>query len=91
MPAANRSQARDVHVYDPKDLSKPLGGLVITPGITNANLYTWIPIICMLTTPYILQLDDGSTIIPKDNNALRPGSYHVITTGEWVLEKLFLK
>ncbi len=82
MPAANRSEGRNVHIYDVKNLSKPLGGLILTDGITNANLYSMIDILFIFTSTFILRLDEGNTIILKNSNALQPGNYYIVTTGE---------
>jgi len=35
----NRSAGRDVHLYNPNGLVKPLGGLILSNSITNANFY----------------------------------------------------
>jgi hypothetical protein len=51
MPPANRSGGRNVHIYDFDDSNdldfslEPkvvLGGLILTDGITNANLYSML-------------------------------------------------
>lgn len=71
-------------IYDAKCPSEPIGGLILTHGITNANLYAMIIIICFFTSDFDLQLEDGSTVIPKNDDALRPGNYYIVTTGEWL-------
>jgi len=80
----NRSEGRNVLIYNAKSPSEPIGGLIVTHGITNANLYAMIDIICIFTSTFILQLEDGSTVIPKNDDALRPGNYYIVTTGEWL-------
>jgi hypothetical protein len=53
MPPANRSRRRNVHIYDFTDSNsldsslEPkvlLGGLILTDGITNANLYSMLDV-----------------------------------------------
>ncbi|KAG9232996.1 HNH endonuclease-domain-containing protein [Amylocarpus encephaloides] len=38
MPPYNRSAGRDVHIFDTSDRNTSIGGLILTAGITNANL-----------------------------------------------------
>lgn len=40
----NRSAGRDVHIYNSNDLTTPLGGLILTNGVTNANLYAIVEV-----------------------------------------------
>src|SRR3954471_9674835 len=44
IPPANRSARRNVNIYDDKNRTTVLGGLVLNPGVTNANLYGMIRI-----------------------------------------------
>src|SRR5450432_4660 len=44
MPPSNRSLGRDVHIYDSRDASAAIGGLILTSGVTNSNLYTMVEI-----------------------------------------------
>ena len=46
--ASDRSEGRDVHIYDAKDPSQTvLGGLHLTKGITNILFYSVIEIILL--------------------------------------------
>jgi hypothetical protein len=62
MSAANRSAGRDVHIYDAKDPNTALGGLVLTNGITNVNLYSMVEIFCIFDSNYLLRDEGGMTI-----------------------------
>ncbi|KAE8440390.1 hypothetical protein EG329_008177 [Mollisiaceae sp. DMI_Dod_QoI] len=44
MPPRNRSRRRNVHIFDARDRSTSIGGLVLTAGVTNTNLYAMIEI-----------------------------------------------
>ena len=72
-----RALARDVFIYDLKDLFTQLGGLVTTPSITNANLYAMVEIILIIPSHYFLQTDRGDTL-PRDSERLLPGNYFVV-------------
>lgn len=76
----NRSVGRDVHIYDTRDPDIILGGLILTRGVTNANLHAMIDIFCIFEVSYILQGEDR-TVILRDDNALRPGRYFIVTEG----------
>jgi len=79
-----RSAGRDVHFYNPNDLTEPLGGLVLTNGITNANLYAMVEVFLDIDNNFILRhqdVTDGLRDIPRDEQAIQPGNYYVITEG----------
>lgn len=78
--AVNRSVGRDVHIYDAKNPDIILGGLILTSGVTNANLHAMIDIFCIFAVSYILQGEDRKVIL-RDDNALRPGKYFIVTEG----------
>ncbi len=85
MPANNRSAARNVHVYDAeKPSEEELGGLVLTNGVTNKNLYAMINIIVMIDGPYSLRHNSSDTIVPEDDAPLQPGNYYIVTTGKFL-------
>jgi len=81
MPARNRSAGRDVHLYDMKDPSEVLGGLILTNGVTNANFHTMVETIFIFQSPYDLQNED-KTSVSKNSNPLRPGNYYIVSAGE---------
>lgn len=81
MPAANRALGRDVNIYAASDPTGPvLGGLILTNGVTNANLYLMVDIILILSSIYHLQ-DANRSQLDRDNNPLQPGDYYVVTDG----------
>src|SRR5271154_612382 len=82
MPPLNRLAGRDVHIYDNKDRTTMLGGLVLSPGVTNANFYAMIRIFVEFTPrtfsrTFSLQ-NQGRTTIQEDRQPLQPGNYYII-------------
>jgi hypothetical protein len=84
MSAANRSAGRDVHIHDANEPATMLGGLVLTNGVTNANFYSMVEIICIFDSDYFL-LDEGGTTVQRDEHPLQPGNYYIRTNGLYVL------
>lgn len=84
MPANNRLAGRDVHIHDSNNPTEVLGGLILTNGVTNANLYAMINIIVEIRGTYFLRRD-GGTVVPEDNAPLSPGNYYIVTTGKFLL------
>jgi len=66
MPAPNRSAGRNVHIYDASDPATVLDGLILTDGVTNANFYSMIDIVCIFGDQYFLR-DKGGTTIERDD------------------------
>ncbi|KAH8147456.1 uncharacterized protein LAJ45_08613 [Morchella importuna] len=78
---SNRSLGRNVHIYDASDPTGPvLGGLILTNGVTNVNLYSMVDIILILSSIYHLQ-DAGGSQVDRDDHPLQPGNYYVVTDG----------
>ncbi|KAI5850364.1 hypothetical protein DFP73DRAFT_539107 [Morchella snyderi] len=77
---SNRSLGRNVHIYNANDPAAELGGLVLTNGVTNANFYSMVEIICIFNHDYFIR-DDGGTTVQRDNNPLQPGNYYILTDG----------
>jgi hypothetical protein len=84
MPPIDRSGGRNVHIYDAKNPTIVLGGLILSNGVTNANFYSMIEILIIFTSTFFLQDKDG-TKIEKDDYPLQPGKFYVIATGEFSL------
>ena len=80
MPPINRSAGRNVHIYGSNDPDTVLGGLVLTPGITNANLYSMTEVFIIFTTTFFLR-DEDKTKIERDNQPLRSGKYYIVSDG----------
>lgn len=76
----NRSAGRDVHIYNANDPTEPLGGLILTNGVTNANFYAMIEVFLFFNGDYVLR-HEGVTDVPRDEQALQPGSYFIVTDG----------
>ncbi|KAH8154384.1 uncharacterized protein LAJ45_00911 [Morchella importuna] len=78
---SNRSLGRDIHIYAASDPTGPvLGGLILTNGVTNVNLYSMVDIILILSSIYHLQ-DARRSQLDRDDNPLQPGNYYVVTDG----------
>ena len=82
MSVTHRSAGRDVFIYDANDAATVLGGLILTNGVTNANFYSMVEIIFILSREYILRHEDNATV-PRDNHPLQPGNYYIITNGSF--------
>jgi hypothetical protein len=83
--STDRSAERNVHIYHPDDLVKPLGGLVVTNGITYANFYAMVEVFLFFSSPFVLRHEDVTDTLrdtPKDEQPLQPGNYYVIAEGE---------
>ncbi len=74
----NRSALRDVFIWDLEDNEDriPLGGLVLSNGITNQDFHEMLRIILITSSDCILQ-DDYGGLLPEDDQALRPGNYYI--------------
>ena len=81
MPLANRTAGRNVHIYDVKDPDTVLGGLLLTNGVTNANLYSMLEIFCIFDSTHFLREEHG-TIILRDVHPLYPSKYYILTDGK---------
>lgn len=79
--ARNRFRHRDLHIYDAEDPHSVLGGLIVTRGMTNANLYAMTEIFLWFdNNAYFLKREDG-TEVQRDEQALQPGNYYIVTDG----------
>jgi hypothetical protein len=90
MPPLNRSRGRNVHIFDASDRNTSIGGLILTAGVTNANLYAMIEIFVIFDGEDILQNEssiaiegeyilrnESSIAIEKDDSMLLPGNYYI--------------
>jgi len=78
MPPQDRSAGHNVHIFDNGDRSTSIGGLILTAGITNANLYAMIEIFVVFKGEYSLQNESNITI-EKDASLLLPGNYYIVS------------
>jgi hypothetical protein len=72
----NRSAGRDVHIFDTRDRSTSIGGLILTAGVTNTDLYAMIEIFVIFNGEYILRNESDITI-DKDDSIVLPGNYYI--------------
>jgi hypothetical protein len=88
MPPIDRSRGRNVHIYDAKNPTIMLGGLILSNGVTNRNLYSMLDHFITYKAPEELPLDEeepflrdeGGTKIEKNDHPLQPGEYYIVTT-----------
>jgi hypothetical protein len=89
MPPRNRSAGRNVHIFDTSDRNTSIGGLVLTAGITNANLYTMIEIFVIFNGEYILR-NESNIIIKRDDSLLLSGNYYIDSSHKFFFDAFFL-
>jgi hypothetical protein len=77
----NRSTGRDVHIYDTKDRTTVLGGLILTDGVTSTNFYSMVEILLLFTSSFELQ-DEGGTKIQRNDDPLQPGKCYINAAGK---------
>jgi hypothetical protein len=82
----DRSGGRDVHIYDSENPTVVLGGLILSNGITNANLYSMLDIFIVIEEPFslgdeesFLLQDEEGVRIEKNNHPLQPGKYYIVS------------
>jgi hypothetical protein len=75
IPPIDRSERRDVYIYDPSK-PKPIGGLILTNGVTNANFYSMVGILVLFESNFELR-DEDDTKIERNNSLLQPGEYYI--------------
>jgi hypothetical protein len=84
----DRSTGRNVHIYDAKNPTIVLGGLILSRGVTNRNLYWMLNIFIKYDAPKEVPLDGEEpflqdregTKIEKNDDPLQPGEYYIVTT-----------
>ncbi|RPA95700.1 hypothetical protein L873DRAFT_1696889 [Choiromyces venosus 120613-1] len=77
---SDRSAWRDTFIYASDDRDTELGGLYVTEGMTNANLYSMVEIFCIISDAFDLQ-DDREQLVERDEGSLRAGNYYIVTNG----------
>jgi hypothetical protein len=95
MPPVNRSEGRDVHIYDNKDRTTMLGGLILSPGVTNANFYAMIRIFVEFTPRNFSRTfslrNQNRITIQENHQSLQPGNYYIITSGKFLHHPFMIK
>ncbi|PUU73050.1 hypothetical protein B9Z19DRAFT_1035641 [Tuber borchii] len=79
-PPPDRSLWRDTNIYASRNRDRLLGGLWAAEGITNANLYSMLEIICSFTDTFTLH-DDSEHFVERNGQKLKPGNYYIATNG----------
>jgi hypothetical protein len=82
---------RDVHLYDTNDPTTVLGGLTLTSGITNHNLYQIVEILVVPSDDWIALAPEeesyfflngeGGKMVDKNDHPLMPGNYFIVAKG----------
>ncbi|PUU73776.1 HNH endonuclease-domain-containing protein [Tuber borchii] len=80
----NRADGRDTFIYDSNHRDTLLGGLWLTEGVTNANLYYMVEIICVFTDTFDIH-DNNEQLVERDEKPLQPGNYFIVTNGSITL------
>jgi|ERR1700722_274481 hypothetical protein len=88
MPPIDRSKGRNVHIYDAREPTVVLGGLILSNGVTNRNLYWMLDLFIRYEAPKEVPLDEEEpflldekdTKIGRNDDPLQPGKYYIVTT-----------
>jgi len=83
MAPGDRSQGRDVHIYSIEDPDTVLCGLILTNGVTNANLYSMVEILVFFMSTFELH-DENEAKIQRNDEPLQPGKYYIYTIGKFL-------
>jgi hypothetical protein len=78
--SGKRALFRDVLVWDLNDDNEdriPLGGLVLTPGITKTDFRQMLDILLVTSGDCLVQNKHGDEVL-RDDQPLLPGDYTVI-------------
>ena len=75
--SADRSEGRNVHIYDAKDRLRLLGGLILTNGVTKLNFYSMVEIFLLFQSSYFIE-DESSVRLERSEEPLAPGNYYVV-------------
>ncbi|PUU72848.1 hypothetical protein B9Z19DRAFT_1166361 [Tuber borchii] len=85
-PDACRSMWRNAHIYATNGHDNLIGGLWVAEGITNANLYSMVGIICPFTdTFYLRYYTVGLLLVERNQNPLQRGNYLIVTNDRSLL------
>jgi hypothetical protein len=76
----NRSVGRDVWIFDRTNRSTPIGGLILTAGVTKSNLHAMIEIFVVFHGEYVLR-NETDIAVEKDDTPLVAGNYYVDSRG----------
>src|SRR5277367_4115178 len=91
MPPIDRSAGRNVHIYNNNDRATVLGGLILNPGVTNANFYAMIRIFVEFERRTFSLRNQSGIEIQKDHQPLQPGNYYIVTSGKFLYHPFTIK
>jgi hypothetical protein len=99
MPPIDRSGGQNVHIFDVKKPTVVLGGLILSNGVTNANLYSMLDIFIVYEAPKDVPLNEEKpflrnnegTKIEKNDDPLEPGEHYIITSCRFLRHLLMVK
>ena len=74
---ADRSLGRNVHIYDAKDRSKLLGGLILNNGITKSSLYSMVEIWLLFDSSFSIENEAAATL-ERNEDPLISGNYYIV-------------
>jgi hypothetical protein len=83
MAPIDRSQGRDVHIYDVNDPNTVIGGLILTNGVTKNNFYLMVEILVLFTSNFELRHEDD-TKVERNDDPLQLGKYYIHATGKFL-------
>jgi len=75
-----RIYSRNIHIYSAQDTETPFGGLVLTNGMTNTNLYSMAEIVFIFDKDYTLYDENENTLTGNDI-PLTARKYFILTEG----------
>jgi len=67
-------------VYVGSDRENLVGHLETALRVTNTNLYSMVEIVCKFTEPFHIE-DTRRGVVRRDQEALEPGNFFIITGG----------
>ena len=67
MPPLNLSAGRSVHIYDFENPTVVLGGLILSNGVTNGNLYLMLDIFILYEESFSLENEEPFLLLGERN------------------------
>jgi hypothetical protein len=77
----DRSVGRNVHIFDARDPTKEIGGLLLCAGVSRRNFYDWVAMIITTDDDWHLEFEDNR--LPRDDAALSRGDYFLRCDGQF--------
>ena len=74
---ADRLRGRNVHIYDARDRSKLLGGLILNNGITKSGLYLMVEIWLLFDSSFSIENEAAATL-QRNEDPLTHGKYYIV-------------